>query len=409
MRHARTLIGPSLALSAVLLAGCAGNGRYTTEGKNLATLRNAQLKSATEWSMAHQAFLAGDLERALKRIDQSIAINPTAPKSHVLRGRILAERGQLGPALEALKEAQQLDPGSFEACYYQGVVYERLTQYERALGMYRQADQLDTTNPQYAVAAAEMLIELGRLDEAEAYLLGMNDRFEHAAGVRQTLGHIAMLRGEPTTAVTLFSEARLLAPDDQSVVEDLIDAQIKVGNFAEAEFSLGVLLRSDANASRRDLKHMRARCLVELDRPMEARELLLDLTKSPDGDADVEAWLGLGRVSFALGDTRNARRAATRLTGLAPRRNEGYLLRALLDRDANRRHDALTALDQALRISPDDASVLTMRGLVLSELGRHDEAAASLRRAVTIDPANGSAQRLLAMVEPAAVAGADDR
>lgn len=392
-------IAPLSVLTLVLAAGCAGHGNYTKEGLSLAEQRAAQLKSGTEFSMAQQAFLAGDLDRALKRIDVSIAVNPTASKSHVLKGRILAERGELGPALESLRTATEVDPNSFEAFYYQGVIFERLTRTEDALAMYKKAAELDPTSDQYVVAASEMLIDLNRFEEAEQYILSVNDHFEHNAAVRQTLGHVYMLLGRSDDALVAFNEARLLAPDDPTVLEDLAGAQVASGRLAEAEFTLAQALRLPVNQNRRDLLHQRARCLVELDRPAEARGLLMELTKSPAGDGDADAWIALGRVSYSLGDERTLRKAAARSVSIGPDRFEGYLLRALVQRDDGKREAALASIDEALIRHHDEPTCLTLKGLILTELGRHSEAAQALRAALATDPANTSASQLLSVVD----------
>src|SRR6056297_2393297 len=94
------LTGSSLLIAT--LAGCAGQGNYTREGVSMAKERMSFLKSATEWELARQAFLAGDLEKALRKVEVSLAINDTVVKSHVLKRRILIEMGDLGSALKTL-------------------------------------------------------------------------------------------------------------------------------------------------------------------------------------------------------------------------------------------------------------------------------------------------------------------
>ena len=182
-------------LSATLLAGCAGSGSYT---KGTATEHMSKMdvmKSATEYDMAKQSYFAGDLLKALDRIDRSIAINSQVAKSHILRGRIQLEMSELDGALDSLHTGEALAPENTDAQYYLGLVYERLASYDEALTHYQAAAELDPEEAQYVVAAAEMFIDAGRVDEAEEYILSRRDRFDHNAGVRQTLGHIAMMQG----------------------------------------------------------------------------------------------------------------------------------------------------------------------------------------------------------------------
>src|SRR6185503_14905501 len=129
--------------------------------------------------------------------------------------------------------------------------------------------QLEPSNPQYLIAQAEMLVQIDRLDEAQKVLEERRAAFEFNAAVRQTLGNIQTMRGDAKAAAQCYNEALLLAPDDLGIVEDLMHAQAACGQFAEAEFNLRRLMQADQNKNRRDLRHLQARCLIAVDRPVE--------------------------------------------------------------------------------------------------------------------------------------------
>lgn len=379
-------------LGTAVLAGCQGHGKYTTEHLAKANQRVQGMKAASEYQQAQQAFLAGDLDKALKLVDRSLQINPSVPQTHVLKGRILIERSELESALLCFQQAEALNPDAVEAHYYQGIVLERFQQPEKALVKYQKAAELEPSNAQYVVAAAEMMVDLNRLDEAEQYLTSRSASFEHNAGVRQTLGHIAMLRGDAKKAVELFNQARLLAPDDPVVLEDLIHAQIMTGQFAEAEFNLGRLLKAPSNKDRRDLQHLRAKCLTRLDRPLEAREILIALTSDDAGQKDVDAWIELGAVSYTLKDQNRLRMAAARVMALAPARHDGFTLRALWQRRGGDLNGALESLAKAVERRGTAIEPLMLQGLVLQELGRDSEARAVFAAVLAEDPNNESAR-----------------
>lgn len=394
-----------LALAAGLplaMVGCsgAGHGKYTSEHLSLAQTRMNEMKAAQEWDMARQAFLAGDLNKALAAVDRSLALNDKVVKSHVLRGRVLMEKGDLEGALIALGKAEELDPASVDAQYYQGLVFERFTQREQALEHFAKAAELDPGAPLYAIATVEMMMDLGRLDEAEAYLLNRRASFEHNAGIRQTLGHIAMIKGEHAKAVELFNEARLLAPDDGAILEDLVRAQIATGRFAEAEYNIERLLQTPENTGRRDLRQLRARCLLAVDRPVEARDLLIALTNEPEGAKDVNAWIALGDVAYILRDNNRLRLASSRLIGLSPDRHEGHTFRALLLRRQGELRAALHSADRAAQLAGPDANPHLLRGLILQDLGRTAEAKASFATALKLDPSSVSTDLLAQLATP---------
>lgn len=407
---------PTVCASAILLAagllgtlsGCEGHGQHTQAHLDEATEKLSLVKSGVEWQLAHQRFMAGDLDKALKSINTSIALNDKVPKAHVLRGRILLEKGDLEEARASLLKAEEVDPKFDEAQYYLGIVHERLNEHEEALSRYQKAADLVPDNAQYAVAASEMLVHLGRPDEAQAYLEARSATFAHSAAVRQSLAHLATLRGDRTKAAELLREAHLLAPDDQLILEDLARAQIACGEYGDAEFHLVTLLKSMKDEPRRDLQFLRARCLVVLDRPVEARELLLGLTTTPEGARDVEAWIELAKVARLLNDPMRLRGATARIIALAPERPEGYLFRSLQLLEAGDDEGALAAADRAATLAPDDPAPLVQRAVILERLGRIEDARMALLVALERDPSHSAAGALLSSIESAQASVAED-
>ncbi|RMH14488.1 MAG: tetratricopeptide repeat protein [Planctomycetota bacterium] len=396
--NGRTVIGLLMAASIAVASGCGGQGRYTKEHTSLAKEKMNIMKSATEWDMAHQAFLAGDLEKALRKVDNSLSINPNVTKSHVLKGRILMEMGEVGAALRSLQTAVAIDPNYVDAHYYSGIAYERLAKPEEALTHYLAAISLDDYNDQYVVAAAEMLIDLDRTDEAVT-LLKQSPAFDHSAGIHQTLGHIAQLDDDFTLAAEEFEAARLLAPDDLGILEDLTRAQFLAGNYPDAAYGLETLLAEEEYAQRRDLKRMHAECLLKLDRRTEARQAYLDLTSDPAAASDADAWIGLGNISYQVGDMNTLRKAATRAVAIAPDRKDGYVLWSLLHRAQGNAEASLRSIEDAIERDPTDPLLQTMRALALLDLGRQDEARKALSAALQIDPTNRAARAVLTRIE----------
>lgn len=395
----RTRIALGLSASALLcLVGC-GQGQYTKEGKTAAVEKMAMLKSGTEWQMAHQQFLAGDLTKAMKTVDRSIALNGKVAKSHVLRGRILMERSRLEEARNEMLAAIEIDQNFVDAHYYLGVIYERVNQTDDAMASYKKAMELDSANAQYPVAAAEMLISKGDLAGAETLLNERKQYLQYNPAIRQTMGHIATLRGDHAAAAQCFEEALLLAPGDQAITEDLVQAHIAARQYAEAENALAKLLDKKENEDRRDLQYMRARCLMALNRPVEAREILQKLTSSKDGSADLRAWVDLGNVAAVLKDKATLRQTMQRVQAMAPDKAEGFMLRAMYCRLDNRPDDALNAVNQAVSRAGDDATPLVFKSIILQDLGRVAEARAALAKAREVDPNNIQAAALLRQIE----------
>ncbi|CAN5734716.1 hypothetical protein BH11PLA1_BH11PLA1_06420 [soil metagenome] len=375
MRHAPA--GSLLVFSALgllALAGCQGHGTYTQQALEAQKMKANLLKGDVQWQMAQQQYLAGDLEKALKGVDNAIDMSPKSAKAHVLRGRILLELGNLELARQSFEQAGTLNPVDVDAQYFMGIVCERMTELDEAQRRYEAAMKLDETNPQYVIAAAETMASRNLLPEANALLAQKSKAFPHNAGIRQLQGQFAMLESDFGKAADLLAEARLLSPDDAGIQEELARAQFSAQRFGDAEFTLQMLIKTAGATPRRDLIIMHTRCLMNLERLGEARQALIKFTADAEGMSDIQAWFDLGQVCIKMNDPQRVRLAGGRLVSIAPERAEGYLLRAMFARMTSDLPAALTAINDAIRLNPKEPSAFSIRALIAQQMGNTQQA-----------------------------------
>lgn len=385
MNRMYRVLSVAAAVALSMSTGCMGHGSHTGPQVSQAKEKMNAMKAATEWQTARQAFFGGDLNKALKHVNVSIGLNGDVAKSHVLKGRILMESSDLEGAAQSFERAEALEPDNVEAQYYQGTLYERLGQKDLARERYLKAAELDAANPQYAIAAAEMMIDLGKLEQAEGYLRSRRAAFQHNAGVRQTLGHIATMKGDHAAAATLFNEARLLAPDDLAILEDYARAQFENKEYAESEYALGKVLVKDENGTRRDLRLMRAECLMKLDRLVEARTVLADMTRQGAGASDAAVWVQFGQVSYKMKDFPRVKVAASRVIAIDPKRPEGYMLRALFAKATGDLALAESSLVESIQARPTSDAWLLL-GVVQRDQNKSEASQRSFQEAGKLDP-----------------------
>lgn len=395
-RFALPLLGAGFTVLATL-AGCAGHGKFTTEGKELAEQNQARMKAASRYDLAMQEFVSGDPKRALASIDQSIAAHNGTPAAHILRGRILMELGRAEEGVESFRTAAAIDPQFAESHYYLGMALERLGRSDEALASYKKAGELDRASPQYPIVAAELLIERGKSDEAAAVIMAASPEVRRSPGCLQTLGHIEMIRGNHEAGLAYFRDAATLSPQDPSLMDDLARAQVAAGHISDAERTLSRLLAMPKMQNRRDLTMLRARCLSELDRPVEAREILQRLAET--GDADPAVWKRLFELGRQLGDVRLQREAAAKLVAIAPDQPDGFLALALCQKDMGEIDYAIVNLEKAIARSKTDPTAAKTLGLLRAQLGDRKGAAKAFRKAAEIDPTDARAQTLAAEFE----------
>lgn len=326
--------------------GCAGHGEHTQEALDRANENMAHMRAAADYDIARQQFRSGDLKTALATIDRVVAADPEVPHGHSLRGRILLEYSRNDEALAAFDTAIAIDDQEVETHYHRGIALERLGRLDDAREAYLASATLDPSSHEAILAVAEILIEQG--DDAGARaLLESREEYRWVAGFRQTLGHVAMMRGDVDQAIHLFGEAVTLDPKDPSFREDLMRAQLVGGKYLDAESNLRLLRGDEELAKRRDLMHLHAACLLELDQPVEARTILYDLTREDAGRNDIAAWRRLADVAMVLDDEALLHRVARRLMAIAPAEPHGYVTLALWQRKQGDVDGAIKSVRQA--------------------------------------------------------------
>lgn len=410
-------------------------------------LVNAQVT----YNQAQQYFETGQFDKALREINAAIARYPKSCTFFVLQGRIHMEAKRLEAAMTSLnlaiqvgREACGIDLESTveeqdehilaqdqllksplaEAHYYAGIVCQRWSDDEQAYEHYDLAFKLDDGKVHYLLAAAEALIALGEYDQAQSLIEPRLAYFEHNAALHQLLGQIALLKGDATTAARLYGEARLLNPDDNSLLEDLVWAQYAAEMYGDCLESVktlqsrtsGTLSRSHniggkasatgeasngngstVAADRVDLKHLQARCLTMLGRLGNAREIYLEVTRLKP--AEVTVWTELGTVCWELGDYRRVAECSVHIIALAPERYEGYMLRGINERQKNNLDEAVVLFTNAADRSTDSVMPWLLLGQTLEQAGDFDGAKDAYSRALQVDPRSTDAHDLLARLE----------
>lgn len=357
-----------LVLPLVLaLAACQSQGDYTREGSEEARENMDRLHAGTDYDLALRLYESGDLDRALETVDRCISLVPDSPTSHLLRARILIELGDWIPALATLQAGAELEPGDSEFHYLAGVVQEQLGNLEAALSAYEKASELEPARAEVMQARGEVLVQLDRLDEARALLDVDQGPFAGCAGFRQALGHIALLQDDLEQAAVYFTEAAILSPSSPGITEDLARVQVALERYSEA---LETLDHLEPGSRRQSLRRLRVHCLVQNRQPVEARAVLMELTREPEGAEDFETWRLMADVALMLGDDRLLHSAADRLIQSGPARPEGLLALAMWKRRAGDLEGALQSARAAKERAPDDPTPEQLEELLLRDLAK---------------------------------------
>jgi tetratricopeptide (TPR) repeat protein len=377
------LIVALLVVMGAFLSGCGGPTKKGLEARNKARLRLNRVNAQLGYDQAMQAFEAGQFEKATHELEMAIQLYPESAEYRVLEGRIHLETHRLEKAIESFEAALQLKPGFAEAHYYSGIVYQRWSDDAKAYDEYMAAYDMDQESVGYLLAAAESMVALEQFDGAKDLLEEKLDYFEHNAAMRHLLARIALLQENPTRAIELYSEARRLDPENDTLLEELVQALYEAGEYGEC-YRFVKQLQETAEHGRADLKLVEARCLAFMDRLSESRSLYLELSKQRPTNADV--WIELGSVAWEIGDYHRMALCGARVTALAPDRYEGYMLKGINERHHGNLGEASMFLREAAERAGDSHLPYLVLGRVLEQTGDVQGALDAYAQAIRVRP-----------------------
>jgi tetratricopeptide (TPR) repeat protein len=279
----------------------------------------------------------------------------------------------------------------------------------------------------------ELLIELGRLDEAEQEL----DSFESQLFKDVLGGRIAQERGDPKRALELYGKAsidwpqnfglRVLAAraafalgDTERAKSDLLEATRQAPketdaalwlahvHFAEGNFRQALAFTARQLSERGSVDPsvhvLRAEALAATNRIPEALATLDELAKLRDGELRATAWATAARLHArsdpAAALTELERRLSQAKLDLGAPEN-AIALNQLFDLfvQNGRVAEVQKRLDALLAKRPDSAHLHGLRGRAALVLGRNDEAEKDFARAIELTPDDGAALSGLALLE----------
>jgi len=386
------ILGVVAAGGIMMVGGCNGPTKAGKEARTQANDRMNLVSAQVSYDQARQLYETGQFERAERELTVAINRFAKAPEYHLLHGRIKLETHNLEAALACFHTALEIKPDYAQAHYFIGIVNQRWSDDDASYQAYHRAFEIEPTNGQYLLAAAESLIALNQLDEAQNLIESKLGYFEHNGALRQLQGQIAMLQGDPRKAADIYGQARLLNPDDDMLLEELMWSQYAAGLYGQAHESVQRLeLRS--KTERTDLTHLKARCLTMMNRTTEARELYLSLTRlSP---SDVELWCELAAIAWELGDYRRVAQASVEVIALAPDRFEGYMFRGINERQKGNLTAAVGFFRQAAERSQTNAMPHLLLGQACEEAGEREAALLAYNDGLAAEPQSTEAAELL--------------
>lgn len=291
---------------------------------------------------ARRLIEAGAFREAAAPLDRWIAARPLDPEARFFAARRAIGLQRFGDGLQDLESARKLGHPALAVDREQGLVLARIGRHADAepilRRIFRQANARGRGDAAVDQALARCYIETFQLRAAEEVVKRWIADAPDDARAYYWKAEIDRRKTDTTPDELIAAYERVLG----------LDAGHEQARLALAELYLRKHRYDDAAA------------LYEIQRK-----------RRPD---DVETLLGLGRVAAARGREDEAARCFDRAAELAPDDFRPLSDRGKLELERGRFRPALEFFDRAVALNADEPEVHYQRGIVLTWLGRADEA-----------------------------------
>jgi len=383
-----------LILAATIVVGTIAGCQNQQEAKIEAYKRWQHSRAQVVNAIGVDQLKAGQLDRAGTKAHEALALDDDYTDARLLLSKVYIEQGRYSAAITELEKVCAKSPNSYDAHYLLGVAKEKDGQLEAALDDYRKAQAINGTSIDAVMAAAEVLVTLGRIDEAGDYVESYVDKAGDEPGMFELAGKIAMMRQNFTAAARYYQQACDFAPKNHRYAEELARSQFLCRDYAEAAATIKNLRLSKDYAPQPWLLAMLGDCCLATGKTADARDAFLAAGEIDPSSALV--WANVAKAALALGDVPRAVLSARRALSIDSECLEAQLLLGYALLRNSQAVQALAVLKQTVAAHPDNGMALCLLGRAHAAAGDAPKARQCYGDALRHEPGNELAKELLA-------------
>ena len=334
-------------------------------------------------------------------IDQARQAALRSPRSAEARGRmgmVLLAHEVRAPARDCFAQASALAPREPRWPYCLGLAQlvdnpmAAATNLDRAVQLFPEGE----TGPRLKLA--DTLLNLGRLEEAEAHYQRVRQRDSNSAPAALGLGKLANAQGRATDAAIFLDAAKDNPSTRKAACRLLVNVNQRLGRTNQAEQAARMLAELPDDVALPDPFQAEVEQLktgenawidladewIKTGRVMDAAPLLEKTVQTyPKSD---RALFFLGRTRLRLGDAAGAEAVLARAVELAPDSVEAQMQLGVLRLTRGRSKSALPCFRAAIRAKPNLAEGWFNLGLSLGTGIDRAESMAAFREAIRLKP-----------------------
>ena len=372
-------------------------------------------------------YMDNQLEEAIELLRRSLAVEPDNAKTLLNAGTVYLALEDFQQAESVFGRLIELEPDSIDAHFNLGVVYQRSGQPALAVGQFTRVLALNSNYIDAEINLAAACLMVGDLESSVQFSDSVLKRDPRNRQVQLSRATAHAQLGNMDEAGRQLRALMKESPGDQTLALHWGKHLAYLGRYDEARVALESVVRN--SPSQLGAARSLAGVLYELGRFDEAVDVLTPMTASHERSAELWGQLGgaLARLSRADETVDAFERSITlapnsvaclvgyaqtlieferfdeaeplllRAARVAPQLAPAHVLLAQIRSRQGDYADALAICDDYLQRQPIERSALATRSLLLSALGRHEEAVHL-----------ADLERLVSKIELGAPAGYDD-
>lgn len=389
----------TLGIMMFALCGCGTNQRRAEAYKRWYGTRARAL-----YGLAREHLRVGQLNKARNKAQEALALDGQLAGAAILLAKVHIEQGHYKLAVKQLEVVREKQPDNPEVVYLLAVAWEKQGRLTEALGGYRRAHALQQDNLSCVTAAGEVLVALGRVEEAELYVEGYLDEAPNEPALHELAGRLAMMNHKYAVAADRLAKACEIDYKNSCYAESLGRAQCLAERHREALETFRRLLARDGYKARAWVYTRIGDCHMALGRPAKARDAYFRACDLKDDDADM--WADVAKAGLAMGDNVRANLAAHEALRLDETHTEAMLVLGYALLRSGEPEQARRTLAGSFEHFRNNATYLCLLGQACAAGGDHAAASRYYRDAIRLEPENSLPKTLLAGASRAA-SGAD--
>lgn len=380
-----------IAIVLALLPGC--NSKPMAECTKEAYGRWSQTRSLLLYGVAIEHFRCGRLTKARTEVLKAVMLDKNSAQARLLLGKIYIEQGKYALAASELQMVHDLVPTSAEVLYIMAVALEKNGRLDEALVSYRRSAELDTTNLDPVLGAAEVLAGQEKVHQARQYLEGYLRAAESEPGFFELAGRLALMEQDYAEAANYYRQALDLDIHNTRYAEALAKAQFFARQYSLAQETLESLRDLPDYTAGGWVHTILGDCYMAMGQPYKAvKAYRANMELNPD---KAEAWTNVAKALLASGDPRGAIVAAREALALDRRCLDGTVLLGYALLMDGQVRQSLKVLGGAGKQYDQSAELYCVLGRAHAADGNQADAMRCYAAALRVDPDYRVARELL--------------